>query len=123
MKKIVFLFALAAIMLSAFQVKKRMKLAPIPAAIQKLISRFKAEEVQNPPRSVYSYTYHSKTVYYVPAICCDFFSDLYDNKGLIIGHPDGGFTGKGDGKTADFSETRTNGKLIWKDNRGKQATP
>ena len=88
-----------------------------PACVDKLIASFKEEAVQNPPRKVFSYTYQGKTVYYVPAICCDFFSDLYDQNCSLIGHPDGGFTGKGDGKIIDFEKTRSNEKLIWADER------
>jgi hypothetical protein len=92
--------------------------ATLPVCIKNLIDSFKKEEKQNPPRSVYSYTYNGKTVYYVPPICCDFFSDLYDEHCNIIAHPDGGFTGRGDGKLPDFSTARTNEKLIWHDKRG-----
>jgi len=102
---------------SSFQQRKKKKVAAIPAFVQKLIKQYKEEEKQNPPRAIYSYTYQKKTVYYVPAICCDFFSDLYDSSGKLIAHPDGGFTGKGDGKAADFADTRSNEKLLWKDNR------
>ena len=89
----------------------------LPACIQKMISQFKAEEKQNPPRQVFSYLYKGKTVYYVTPPCCDFFSDLYDSDCNLIAHPDGGITGRGDGRAADFMETRTNEKLIWKDER------
>ena len=89
----------------------------LPVCLKSLIDKFKVEEKQNPPRSVYRYTYNSKTVYFVPAICCDFFSDLYDDQCTIIAHPDGGFTGKGDGRAADFVTARTGEQLIWKDNR------
>lgn len=88
-----------------------------PACIDQLIKDFEAEEKQNPPRSIYSYRYKDQTVYYVPPVCCDQFSDLYDTSCKIIGHPDGGITGKGDGKVPDFNATKTAEKLIWKDNR------
>lgn len=89
----------------------------LPACVNDLIAQFKEEKVQNPPRKIYSYTYQGKTVYYVPAICCDFFSDLYDSNCKLIGHPDGGFTGKGDGKMPDFFSARTNEVLVWEDKR------
>ncbi|MEO8772517.1 MAG: hypothetical protein ABI402_20640 [Ferruginibacter sp.] len=89
----------------------------LPDCIQKMIGQYKSEEKQNPPRQIYSYLYNGKTVYYVTPPCCDFFSDLYDSSCVLIGHPDGGFTGKGDGKTSDFKDMRTNEKLIWKDDR------
>ncbi len=87
------------------------------ACLQQMIAGFKNEEKQNPPRKVYSYQYKGQTVYYVTPPCCDFFSDLYDSKCKLIGHPDGGITGRGDGKFPDFEQLRTNEKLVWEDTR------
>ena len=94
-----------------------------PACIDSMIKIFKEEDITNPPRKIYSYTYRNNTVYYVPALCCDFFSELYDTNCTLIGHPDGGFSGKGDGSMTDFFETRKNEVLIWEDERtkGKQS--
>lgn len=89
----------------------------IPACIQKMIVQYQAEEKQNPPRQVVSYLYKGSTVYYITPPCCDFFSDLYDSSCNLIGHPDGGITGKGDGKIVDFLEQRTAEKIIWQDVR------
>ncbi len=88
-----------------------------PACIKALIEKMKAEPVTNPPSKIYSYWYAGKKVYYVPAVCCDNFSDLYNDSCIIIAHPDGGFTGRGDGKIKDFEEKRSNEKLIWEDKR------
>ena len=89
----------------------------VPDCIDSLINIFRVEKVQNPPRKIYRYRYNNKTVYYVPAICCDFFSDLYDDKCSLIGHPDGGFTGKGDGRMPDFHSSKKNEELVWEDKR------
>lgn len=89
----------------------------LPVCLRLMIDQFKGEEKQNPPRSIYQYSYNGKTVYYVTPPCCDFFSDLYDSSCVLIGHPDGGFTGKGDGKLSDFNNKRTNEMLVWKDDR------
>ena len=89
----------------------------LPACIKTMIDRYKSEEVQNPPRKIFSYIYKGKNVFYVPALCCDFFSDLYDDNCKLIAHPDGGITGKGDGTASDFIKVRTNEKLIWEDLR------
>ena len=88
----------------------------LPVCVKVLIEKMKSEEVTNPPRKIYSYIYMGKKVFYVPAICCDFFSDLYNDSCRLMGHPDGGFTGKGDGKIKDF-ETATEEKLLWADSR------
>lgn len=89
----------------------------LPLCIEKMIAQYKSEEKQNPPRSIYQYRYKGSTVYYVTAPCCDFFSDVYDSTCKMIGHPDGGFTGKGDGSMTDFMLLRTDEVLIWKDER------
>jgi hypothetical protein len=92
-------------------------LASLPVCIKAMIEKMKAEPITNPPNKIYSYTFKNKTVYYVPGVCCDNFSDLYDDSCKIIAHPDGGFTGRGDGKIKDFGELRKNEKLIWEDKR------
>lgn len=85
--------------------------------IQDKVKAFEASPKENPPRKVYSYLYNGQTVYYVTAVCCDQFSDLYDKECNLIGHPDGGFTGKGDGKFPDFKTVATEERLIWEDKR------
>lgn len=120
MKKLFFILIALAVVLTAFQKKKKKPVATAeqPACVKALIKKFSAEEKQNPPRSIYSYTYKGKTVYYVTPPCCDFFSDLYDSATCkLIGHPDGGITGKGDMQMMDFNTAKSNEKLIWKDTR------
>ena len=89
----------------------------LPVCIKAMIKKFKSEGKTNPPRKIYSYTYNGKKVYYVTAVCCDNFSDLYNSNCELIGHPDGGFTGRGDGKYRDFPTVRKNEKLLWEDTR------
>ncbi|MBI3259706.1 MAG: hypothetical protein HYZ54_09565 [Ignavibacteriae bacterium] len=81
------------------------------------INAIKAMEVKKPPLSVWQFQYNGRTVYYISPYCCDMFSELYDNQCNLICNPDGGFTGRGDGKCPDFAEKKTDEKLIWKDNR------
>ena len=88
----------------------------LPVCVKVLIEKMKSETVTNPQRKIYSYIYLGKKVFYVPAICCDNFSDLYNDSCRLMGHPDGGFTGRGDGKIKDF-ETATEEKLLWADSR------
>ncbi len=89
----------------------------LPVCVKVLIEKMKSEPVTNPPSKVYSYRYHGKKVFYVPAICCDMFSDLYNDSCRIMGHPDGGFTGRGDGNFRDFDTARSQQKLLWEDTR------
>lgn len=91
--------------------------AETPSCIKEKIEQIKKESVWNPPGSVWQYTYNNQTVYYIPARCCDIPSVLYDSQCNVICSPDGGLTGKGDGKCPDFFEKRKNETLIWQDSR------
>ena len=88
----------------------------LPVCVKVLIEKMKSEAVTNPPRKIYSLKYLGKKVFYLPAICCDQLSDLYNDSCRLMGHPDGGFAGKGDGSIKDF-RTATDEKLLWADNR------
>ncbi|MDP2088036.1 MAG: hypothetical protein Q8J84_01390 [Flavobacteriaceae bacterium] len=87
------------------------------SCIREKIEQFKREKVSNPPRSVYSYQYKGKTVFYITSDCCDQYNTLYDVNCNVICFPDGGITGMGDGRCSDFFQTATNEVLIWKDTR------
>lgn len=89
----------------------------IPEWLTGLIQRLDNEPVANPPASITQYEYRGQLVYFVPQRCCDIFSDLYDADGNIVGHPDGGITGQGDGRVPDFFEERKNERTIWQDKR------
>lgn len=88
-----------------------------PACINGMIDSFIHTKVTNPPRKIIQYLYKDNVVYYVPALCCDFYSDLYSESCILLGHPDGGITGKGDGRMKDFDSLKTSGKVIWQDQR------
>jgi hypothetical protein len=93
------------------------KLAGIPECIQVRIDEIKSEPVWNPPAEIYAYNYKGRTVYYIPQHCCDIPSELMDAQCNSICSPDGGISGGGDGRCADFFTTAKNGRLVWKDNR------
>lgn len=67
--------------------------------------------------SVWRCIYKNQIVYYLPPRCCDIPSVLYNEPGNIICSPDGGFTGRGDGRCQDFFEERKNCEAIGKDTR------
>ncbi|MBD2769800.1 hypothetical protein IC235_18070 [Hymenobacter sp. BT664] len=76
-----------------------------------------AERKRNPITRILCYTYGGQTVYYESAACCDQPSNVFDTKGRLVCQPDGGITGKGDGKCPDFDKKKTNEKLVWQDPR------
>jgi hypothetical protein len=88
-----------------------------PAWLDKLIKRFESDPVGNPPLSVWRYEYNGQVVYFIPAHCCDIPSVVYDTSGNVLCSPDGGITGKGDGRCTDFFSQRTSELLIWSDSR------
>ena len=88
--------------------------AAVPTCIKNKIDSFKLKEKHERPQSVVEYVYKGKKVYYIVMPCCDFFNEVYDEKCRFLGAPDGGFTGKGDGKLPDFSTEAKPGKEIWK---------
>ncbi|MFZ1530493.1 MAG: hypothetical protein WAT19_17195 [Ferruginibacter sp.] len=83
--------------------------------IQEMIAKFSETEKHLRPSKVYSYQYKGETVYYVVAPCCDNFNELYDAECKLLGNPDGGFTGRGDGKFPDWEAEKKDEKLIWED--------
>jgi hypothetical protein len=91
---------------------------PLPAWLTSLIAQLEAAPPANPPASIARYDYHDEAVYFLPARCCDVPSTLYRADGTILCHPDGGFSGAGDGRCPDFFTARKNETLIWRDVRG-----
>lgn len=88
-----------------------------PKWVDQRVKEFQGAPVGNPPQSIWRYAYNGQVVYYVPAQCCDMFSTLYDADGNVICAPDGGLTGAGDGRCADFMSQKTQEQLIWQDPR------
>ena len=85
----------------------------MPNCLAAKIDSIKKDPKINPPTSVIQYSYKGTLVYYVTAGCCDQFNEVYDNNCKSLGAPDGGITGKGDGKLPDFYAMATNKKVVW----------
>ena len=91
---------------------------PTPGSwIETLIAEFEAAPVANPPHRILRYRHDGRFVYYVPAVCCDQPSTLYDDRGQVICQPDGGISGRGDGRCPAFAAQRRDETLIWSDPR------
>ncbi len=103
----------AAAQTTAAPVTPAAEVAPRPRWLELLIGRLAAQPPGNPPQTVWRYRYRGQTVYYLPPQCCDQFSVLLDAKGQVIAAPDGGLTGGGDGRAADFFQQRQQGLLLW----------
>ncbi|MDB5270063.1 MAG: hypothetical protein JWP58_3103 [Hymenobacter sp.] len=88
-----------------------------PQWLKARIAAVLAERKRNPITRIFLYDYRGQKVYYVSAPCCDQFSQVFDTQGTLMCNPDGGITGKGDGKCPDFEKNKTNEKLVWQDPR------
>lgn len=87
----------------------------LPKCIANSIDRLQQEAVQNPQAQVWKWETDRGVYYYFNAPCCDRMSRLVDTHCLQICAPDGGFTGRGDGKCPEFNNVKKT--LIWKDER------
>lgn len=111
------LLAGAALPLAACAEKPAAPERALPAWLEARIEKFQREPVANPPRTVWRYRYRDATVFYFPPHCCDIPGELADAEGTRLCAPDGGITGRGDGKCADFFATRTEPQRVWADPR------
>lgn len=114
--KIYLLIVSAMLLLDAKSCDKK-AISTTPECILQMIAELQNKPKQNPAASIYQYDYQGQKVYYVNAPCCDQWNKLYTADCTVLCHPDGGITGKGDGKCTDFNTTKTNEVLIWKDDR------
>ena len=87
--------------------------AAMPTCMVTKIDSMKMNTQVNPPASVIRYTYKGNSVFYITSGCCDQFNPVYSNDCIYLGAPDGGITGKGDGKIPDFFANATNKKVVW----------
>ncbi len=85
----------------------------MPACLATKIDSLKKSPGTTLPQSVIQYSYKGAPVYYVTEGCCDKFNEVYDASCKYLGAPDGGITGKGDGKLTDFNAMATNKKIVW----------
>ena len=90
----------------------------LPLCIDSKIKSMSADPNEGSPISVTAYNYKGKIVYYMVSPCCDKYNVVYDSVCNILGYPDGGFTGRGDGKMPDFRKEATDNRLIWEAKKG-----
>ena len=85
----------------------------LPEWLLELVAGLVEGTEEDPPTFIAQYEYKGDIVYYIRPSCCDRFTDLFDATGNLIGHPDGGITGQGDGSVTDFFQERANERVIW----------
>lgn len=108
------------VLLLACSVNKKVQGIPeIPACLEAKIKTMASDPNAGSPLSVIRFTYKQQNVYYMVSPCCDKFNVVYDSACNIVGYPDGGFTGRGDGKMPGFRKEATDEKVVWEMNKQK----
>lgn len=92
----------------------------LPPCLDSLVKNLSGQQPDGSPESITRYRYNSQTVYYAVARCCDQYNTVYDEQCNVLGHPDGGITGRGDGMLPDFFTKATDKKLIWEKKTANQ---
>ena len=113
MNKSILTMMFTVIMVSCSQNKNMQKISELPACLETTIKNMTSDPSQGTPQSVTRYTYKQQTVYYMLSACCDKYNIVYDSDCNILGYPDGGLAGRGDGKMTDFKDKATYEKEIW----------
>lgn len=93
--------------------KKVITESEVPSCLLTKIQQMTADKSQGEPLYVTMFDYKGKKVYYVAAACCDKYNMVFDDNCKLLGYPDGGLMGKGDGSLPNFRQEAINGKAIW----------
>ena len=112
MAKLLTIFLFISLLVSCAANKKVKAVNEMPVCLETIINTM-ATEPNGSPQSVTRYTYNKQTVYYMVSPCCDKYNVVYDSACNILGYPDGGLTGRGDGRMVDFKDEAGDGKVIW----------
>lgn len=94
-------------------VNKKQGISGMPPCLVTKIEATTNDAAANQPQSVTQYSYKGTAVFYISAGCCDKFNEVYNSDCDYLGAPDGGITGKGDGKLPGFFADATNKKVVW----------
>jgi hypothetical protein len=76
----------------------RVEVAGLPEWLRIRLADYDAQTGPAAPRVVWQVRYGDGVAYYVQAGCCDQLDPLVDARGVLLCHPTGGFTGRGDGR-------------------------
>jgi hypothetical protein len=92
----------------------RVEVAGLPEWLRIRLADYDAQPGPAAPRAVYELRYGDGVAYYVKAVCCDQFDPLVDARGVLICHPSGGFTGRGDGKCPGALPPASEQREVWR---------
>jgi hypothetical protein len=92
----------------------RVEIAGVPEWLRIRLADYDAQGAASAPRAVYAVAYGGGTAYYVQAGCCDQLDPLIDANGVLLCHPSGGFTGRGDEKCASKLPPADQRREVWR---------
>jgi hypothetical protein len=87
------------------------KHSTLPECVEKQL--FTQDMTRKPPIEVWKWEVDGNTYYYFVSDCCDQYNYLFTSNCEMVCAPDGGFSGKGDGKCPEF-EGQIEKTLMWK---------
>lgn len=120
MMKLLTTVAVLFLLSSCSNTKKATLNGDVPSCLMLKIKQMTEDSNQGEPMYVTQFNYKGKMVYYVAAACCDKFNMVFDKNCNLLGYPDGGITGKGDGSMPNFRQEATNGKAIWASQKSEE---
>ena len=88
----------------------------LPVWLAAKVAEFQRLPPFNPPRSILRTQYQGKVAFHISPACCDIPSELYDEQGVLLCFPTGGFAG-GDGRCPGFLLDEGQATLVWRDAR------
>lgn len=121
MRKLLSTVAILLVFASCSNTKKVTSQSEVPPCLLVKIQQMTADSSQGEPLYVTVFDYRGKKVYYVAAACCDKYNMVFDANCKLLGYPDGGLMGKGDGSLPNFRQEAMNGKAIWAATHDKNA--
>jgi hypothetical protein len=85
----------------------------LPAWLAALVADYDAQPARTAPAAIHALPYLGGTAYLVTTACCDQFDPLYDGRGVVICHPSGGFSGRGDGRCPASLPPPADRREVW----------
>jgi hypothetical protein len=86
----------------------------LPPWLAAMVADFDTQPAHTAPSTVHALPYLGGTAYLVSTSCCDQYDPLYDALGVVICHPTGGYTGRGDGKCPTPLPPAADRREVWR---------
>jgi hypothetical protein len=105
------MLAVATSAVAQSEVKAKVKL---PTWLKAKIATIEATPKFAEATVIWKLQYKDEDAYLFVAPCCDQFNTLYSATGVLLCSPNGGITGRGDGKCPDAITPKTKYVVVWR---------